>query len=150
METFATREGKAIFKSDAFLQDWSRKHRAWCEARGDGASTDSGIDRPRNVPSSPLGEPYRITSPTLLRLTIRDTDTLASLACWLLPFFKIHNVSLELSMTQIGGMPNDFWHSWTFVIFLALGCEINLRFYLFFSSGIIFVISQNYFKSQPQ
>lgn len=149
METLATRKEKAIFKSDAFLQDWSRKHRAWCEARGDGASTDSGIDRPRNVPSSPpLGEPHRITSPTPLRLTIRDTGTLASLVCWLLPFFEIHGVSLELSMTQIGGVPNDFWHSWTLVIFLALGCEINLRFYLrFFSSGrISFVVTQTYFE----
>lgn len=32
--------------------DWrnTKRWRAWCEARGDGASTDSGIDRPRNVP----------------------------------------------------------------------------------------------------
>lgn len=71
---------------------------------------DSGIDRPRNVPSPPpLGEPHRITSPTLLQLVIRDTGTPASLACWLLlPFPKIHGVSLGVSMTQIGGVPNDF------------------------------------------
>lgn len=55
-----------------------------------------------------LGEPHRITSPTPLRLTIRDTGTPASLVCWLPPFPKIHGVSLEVSMTQIGGVPNNF------------------------------------------
>jgi len=56
----------------------------------------------------PLYEPHRITSPIPLQLTIRDTGTPVSLACWLLPFPKIHGVSLEASMTQIGGVPNEF------------------------------------------
>lgn len=79
METLATRGEKQFSSRMRFCKIDRENTEHGAKARGDGASTDSGIDRPRNVPSPPpLGEPHRITSPTPLRLTIRDTGTPAS------------------------------------------------------------------------
>lgn len=62
-------------------------------------------------------------------------------------------MSLEINMTQIGDVPNDFWHSWTFVIFLALRREINLHFIHFFVAQQdrfrgyqLLTVTQNYFN----
>lgn len=59
-----------------------------CETRGDGASTDSRIDRPRNVPWPHLFVklPHRITKPTPIRLA-RATPTFLHPCCFS-PFFS--------------------------------------------------------------
>lgn len=93
------------------------------------------------------GEPHRITSPTPLRPTIRDTGTPASLACWRLPFLPKSTVCpWEWAWRRLAARLTTFDTAGHLFSWHLVGRLIYLFLFLFF----VFTCGRDHFRGNSK